>query len=153
MPTEVAAFSGKNQKAAGKLQPLVQALEAPVSVYRHPYRNGQLSIDFNKAHDIYSLGVVLLEIGTWGDAVSMYRNVLRSLEKKSNGRQPTSESVKRAIRTYANLYLPHKMGDAYSQVVDVCLSDDFHKKLGQDDFALTFEKHVVDMLDVKQLDD
>lgn len=123
------------------------------SVYRHPHRDGPPSIDFNKAHDIYSLGVVLLEIGMWEDAVSIYRSVLRSLEKKSNGRQPTSESVKRAMRAYANLYLPHKMGDAYSQVVDVCLSDDFHKTLGQDDFALIFEKRVVDMLDVKKLDD
>lgn len=89
----------------------------------------------------------------WEDAAGIYRSVLRSIERKSDGQQPTSESVKRAMRSYANKYLPHKMGDPYSQVVDMCLSDDFHKQLGLDDFALNFEKRVVDMLDVKRLDD
>ncbi|KAL1867076.1 hypothetical protein Daus18300_006475 [Diaporthe australafricana] len=123
------------------------------SVYRHPHRDGPPTIDFNKAHDIYSLGIVLLEIGMWEDAAEIYRTVFKGLEKMSNGLQPSSESVKRGMKSYANRYLPHKMGDAYSQVVDACLSDDFHKKLGMDDFALTFEKGVVEMLDVKRLSD
>lgn len=123
------------------------------SVYRHPQRDGPPSIDFNKAHDIYSLGVVLLEIGMWEDAVTIYQKVMKSLQETANGGQPTPESVKRSMRTYATRYLPHKMGVAYSEVVDVCLSNDFHTKLGQEDFALTFEKRVVEMLDVKKLDE
>ncbi|KAI3401786.1 hypothetical protein diail_8164 [Diaporthe ilicicola] len=123
------------------------------SVYRHPHRDGPPRINFNKAHDIYSLGIVLLEIGMWEDAAGIYGHVFRGLERSANGLQPSSESVKQGMRSYANRYLPHKMGDAYSQVVDACLSDDFQEKLGTDDFALTFEKRVVDMLDVKRLSD
>jgi len=33
-------------------------------VYRHPERQGRPEAVFNKLHDIYALGVVLLEIGT-----------------------------------------------------------------------------------------
>lgn len=32
-------------------------------VYRHPDRQGQVRMQFTKLHDIYALGVVLLEIG------------------------------------------------------------------------------------------
>ena len=32
-------------------------------VYRHPDRQGQVKMQFTKLHDIYALGVILLEIG------------------------------------------------------------------------------------------
>ena len=35
-------------------------------VYRHPERQGQPLTTFKKIHDIYSLGIVLLEIGMQG---------------------------------------------------------------------------------------
>lgn len=121
------------------------------SVYRHPHRDGPPTTDFNKAHDIYSLGVVLLEIGMWRTAADIYRQIFEELQERRPGQQPSSESVKRGMRKYAKLYLSFAMGEPYSQVVDACLSDEFHKKLGMDDFAWTFEKHVVEMLDVRRL--
>ena len=35
-------------------------------VYRHPERQGQPLTTFKKIHDIYSLGIILLEIGMQG---------------------------------------------------------------------------------------
>lgn len=44
-------------------------------IYRHPERQGQPTTPFKKIHDIYSLGVVLLEIGLWEPAIKLQRNL------------------------------------------------------------------------------
>ncbi|EXL39218.1 hypothetical protein FOCG_18172 [Fusarium oxysporum f. sp. radicis-lycopersici 26381] len=40
------------------------------NTYRHPDRWGKPTVTFERKHDIYALGVVLLEIGLWEPAVS-----------------------------------------------------------------------------------
>jgi hypothetical protein len=35
------------------------------NLYRHPKRQGQPTISFRNEHDVYALGVVLIEIGLW----------------------------------------------------------------------------------------
>ena len=44
-------------------------------IYRHPERQGQPTTPFKKIHGIYSLGVVLLEIGPWEPAIKLQRNL------------------------------------------------------------------------------
>jgi hypothetical protein len=48
-------------------------------IYRHPARQGIPSESFNKTHDIYALGVVLLEIGLWRTAFDL-------IDSKTGGR-------------------------------------------------------------------
>lgn len=48
-------------------------------IYRHPARQGIPSESFTKTHDIYALGVVLLEIGLWRTAFDL-------IDSKTGGR-------------------------------------------------------------------
>jgi hypothetical protein len=41
------------------------------NIYRHPRRWGVPTESFNAIHDIYALGVVLLEIGMWRKVKTM----------------------------------------------------------------------------------
>ena len=43
-------------------------LEISKDIYRHPERWGQPTRRFDKSHDVYSLGIILLEIGLWKPA-------------------------------------------------------------------------------------
>jgi hypothetical protein len=54
------------------------------NLYRHPAQWGSPTTSFNKLHDIYSLGVVLLEIGLWKPVVEMHRYGFQTLELGSN---------------------------------------------------------------------
>ncbi len=49
-------------------------LEFEKDLYRHPERQGIPSKPFSKLHDLYALGVVLLEIGMWQSAKSIYES-------------------------------------------------------------------------------
>ncbi|KAF4540152.1 Het-s domain protein [Lasiodiplodia theobromae] len=49
------------------------------NLYRHPDRQGRPKTSFSKLHDIYALGVVLLEIGLWEMALSLYQRAARRL--------------------------------------------------------------------------
>lgn len=54
-------------------------------LYQHPDRIGSISKDYIMQHDIYSLGVCLLELGLWETFVSYDRLTLAS-----NDNTPTS---------------------------------------------------------------
>ncbi|KAK4495509.1 hypothetical protein PRZ48_013841 [Zasmidium cellare] len=100
------------------------------NLYRHPSRQG-LSLDqpYCMQHDIYSLGVCLLEIGLWESFVvygpagqpplpntTMLRASIEELQKK-NPRQ-----VKDLLVYLAKRDIPQAMGDIYSEVVVNCLT-------------------------------
>ena len=52
------------------------------NVYRHPDRQGPPDFSFSKVHDVYALGVVLLEIGIWQSAMSVYKEAHKEVERK-----------------------------------------------------------------------
>ena len=66
---------------------------------------------FQKMHDIYSLGVVLLEIGLWQDI----GDVVKGLE------QAKPEKRKEDLLAAAEHLLPVSMGDKFARVVRRCL--------------------------------
>src|SRR5437762_12139836 len=78
------------------------------NVYRHPERWGLPTVRFQPIHDVYALGVVLLEIGLWRRASS----VLRS---HSPG------AVRERFIEYATNRLPYLTGTAYSNIVKTWL--------------------------------
>ncbi|KAF1353282.1 hypothetical protein BDV97DRAFT_396124 [Delphinella strobiligena] len=43
------------------------------NLYRHPFRWGRPRAKFTKAHDVYSLGIVLFEIANWRDIASLMK--------------------------------------------------------------------------------
>ncbi|RYP80294.1 hypothetical protein DL770_006293 [Monosporascus sp. CRB-9-2] len=100
------------------------------NLYRHPQRQGpKLRDPYVMQHDIYSLGVCLLEIGLWSSFVE-YTNPTSdpvisqsyNLGVEGLGNTEYSEAVKTKLLALARDILPEKMGTKYSRVVETCLT-------------------------------
>ncbi|KAK9860108.1 hypothetical protein MYU51_010389 [Penicillium brevicompactum] len=96
------------------------------NIYRHPERQGlHPEEDYRMLHDIYSLGVCLLEIGLW-ESLVQYKPTAR-LEMQPNnllqmdGVITPNLSSKALFMRLAEKELPGKMGNLYAQVVLTCL--------------------------------
>lgn len=115
------------------------------NLYRHPQRQGRsLKTDFNMRHDIYSVGVCLLEIGLWGSFVEYDK--VDEKDQSSLGatdfRPPSlgsklavegdftsgpeflksPERVKDRLLQLVRGALSRSMGNKYSKVVETCLT-------------------------------
>lgn len=92
--------------------PITQS-QASLALYHHPdVRMSHLQgstkpyVRYMAKHDIFSLGVVLLEIGVWQRVASL----------KLTGSEPID------LQRYAEAHLPYLMGKGYAKIVDRCLS-------------------------------
>jgi hypothetical protein len=102
-------------------------------IYQHPERWGiKAHHRFRMLHDVYSLGVVLLEIGLWKSFVK-WDNVTsrRSISWRGFDSLFDSEELKIQFKPHhvmeqfievAKTLLPPKMGQRYTNVVVTCLS-------------------------------
>lgn len=107
------------------------------NLYRHPNRQGlHPERDYVMQHDIYSLGVCLIEIGLWR---SIYRPEFSSEQQScsgSNSQRPLPS--KKNLIDLATAELPPKMGNKYTETVVTCLTclDEDNKDFGdQDEFT------------------
>lgn len=101
--------------------------------YRHPDVQGEERESFSKKYDVYSLGLILIEIAYW-----------KPLRKLVSENRNASENLKRLKRDVLESGdLAHWMGDVYKRAVEVCLSC----RWGQEDFHLEFFEKVVKELD------
>jgi serine/threonine protein kinase len=104
------------------------------NVYRHPTRQGVAPEDmYTMLHDVYSLGVCLLEIGLWSSFVqyaigsngetSILPGLLEiaAVPKMRDERRRAFE-LKRVLTDLATSKLPGCMGDKYTSLVVSCLS-------------------------------
>ncbi|KAL9084941.1 MAG: hypothetical protein Q9165_007807 [Trypethelium subeluteriae] len=100
------------------------------NLYRHPERQGvRLQAPYVMQHDIYSLGVCLLEIGLWQSFVH-YNDTDSdhaepgSLEFAGDALDSSSraESVKNELVALAEEKLPNSMGSRYAMIVKTCLT-------------------------------
>ncbi|KAF3170857.1 hypothetical protein TWF751_006682 [Orbilia oligospora] len=119
-----------------------------VNLYRHPER--QLGSKNPKAytfyHDLYSIGVVLLELGLW-----RILEESESLISKYNLRNLRGESVTNALLKITDRELPVAVGTRYRRIIRACLEYDdsraeykneidlFDTETGQVDKSGTFE--------------
>lgn len=85
-------------------------------IYTHPERWGTPQESFCPSHDIYSLGVILLEIGCWRAAKEFDRTKKRFEEVNDE------KKVRQELVAAAKTYLPHFAGDQYCNAVVACLS-------------------------------
>ena len=103
------------------------------NLYRHPKRQGKRpEEDYRMQHDIYSVGVILLEIGLWTSFVRPIPNIerpevgpeIQSIHEvlDMNDRRGAAFEVQRALVGMAKNRLPSKMGQRYTQVVVDCLT-------------------------------
>lgn len=125
------------------------------NLYRHPRRQGEAPEDtYKMQHDIYSMGVILLEIGLWSSFVVSSSGVeapnpdsdpdlLEKLRIKNQNERARGVSVKESLTQIATSKLPYCMGERYTHIVVdclTCLDDDNSfgdpKELGKDDMDL-----------------
>jgi hypothetical protein len=102
------------------------------NLYQHPKRQGiSVEEDFKMQHDIYSLGVCLLEIGLWTSFVRWKEDAdeptpspvlgIDDILKLKDDRKKASE-VKKILTRMAEERLPNRMGKRYTKVVLACLT-------------------------------
>ncbi|TDZ99564.1 hypothetical protein C8034_v000156 [Colletotrichum sidae] len=124
------------------------------NLYRHPTRQGVQAQDvYVMQHDVYSLGVCLLELGLWESFVEYKARGNKSTVVTIPGRclglnlddfafQPGNTQtarVKTELTRLAKSQLPFRMGDRYTSVVITCLTcldpdnEDFGGEDMQDD--------------------
>jgi hypothetical protein len=110
-----------------------------MAMYQHPERQagpGEVAVSkYNIGHDIYSLGVCLLEIGLW-DSFIVHKNGGPSLSKllseaKSSWRRDNAAIIQSTTDAQieqevfiklAGEELGYEMGEAYSKLVIKCLT-------------------------------
>jgi hypothetical protein len=104
------------------------------NIYRHPQRQGvHLEVDFTFLHDIYSLGVVLLEIALWRSFVLIEkdpvygspkyvvnRDVCRFFDRKSGLLKESHEIWKMFIKKTEGA-VTQALGNKYRDTVLMCL--------------------------------
>jgi serine/threonine protein kinase len=108
-------------------------------IYRHPRRQGlQPEQRYNMGHDIYSLGVCLLEIGLWEPLIVKRDNDQKMCDKYRNvalklGLVKPEDADKTKVLTKPNILqqvmvglaeaeLPQRLGTAFSKLVVSCLT-------------------------------
>ncbi|KFA81661.1 hypothetical protein S40288_09146 [Stachybotrys chartarum IBT 40288] len=132
------------------LRGFATATNIEFDVYRHPGRFGEPTEIFNKTHDVYSLGVVLLEIGMWKTAKQIYGELVHA--SFTGGEKPTGQDVREWFIKQAQMELEHRMGASYRDAVVLCLDgEQLLPQLYRPDFAIQFQKDVVQKVDITQL--
>lgn len=126
---------------------LTYDLDLEKNLYRHPERQGPPTNKFIKAHDIYALGIILLEIGVWESAKKMYRDACLVQKKE----QLSPEHTRRVFLKHAQRRLDHHMGSAYRSAVEACLSEEFKGYYGNQDFPVLLQNRVVRKVDIGML--
>lgn len=117
------------------------------NLYRHPDRQGAPMANFSKMHDLYALGVVLLEIGMWKTVTDRLKAGIDHARKF--GKLPPPEHIKQGFIKMAKEQLPGTMGTRYAKAVVTCLSGSFN--VGKDDpqqreLGLAFREQVIEVM-------
>jgi hypothetical protein len=93
-------------------------------VYCHPDRNpvdGRKEVRHQLCHDVYSIGVVLLEVGLWVP-LSKLRPVREILDGQRKGERTGGQSLQKLLLEIAAEKLPLTMGTKYCNAVVYCLN-------------------------------
>ncbi len=104
-------------------------------VYQHPSRHGATAAKYYSVqHDVYSLGVVLIEIALWQSFivfdegmldfkpnVALWSKAASKVEGLKNGESGAGEGVMDHLQRLAKVDVPVVMGDKYRKVILSCL--------------------------------
>ena len=80
------------------------------SIYRHPMAKSGKRIAYKPAYDIYSLGLILLEVGLWMPIHTLWKT------------KYSEQGFKTRLQTLYSKKLAGKCGNRYMRVVEYCLS-------------------------------
>ncbi|KAJ0312472.1 hypothetical protein COL516b_001556 [Colletotrichum fioriniae] len=105
------------------------------NIYRHPERWGQPTKRFGKIHDIYALGVVLLEIGLWSRADQIDRGALVAPEMED---KPKTTAQTRLLK-HADQRLAFFAGETFRDIAVACLAGNVGDASVVDSFSTIVE--------------
>uniref|UniRef100_L2FZ65 Protein kinase domain-containing protein n=1 Tax=Colletotrichum fructicola (strain Nara gc5) TaxID=1213859 RepID=L2FZ65_COLFN len=105
---------------------------ARFNVYRHPKAQGTPGEGYQRAFDIYSLGVILAELAMWRPIWKMYKDGMGS------------ETFQKALVSKVHDWIAHLMGSQYSNATLTCLGENIEN--GQDRTVQSFYINVVEVL-------
>lgn len=105
-------------RQSGKISTTRNAEDMEFSVYRHPDRQFDTTSTHMLRHDIYSFGVVLLDLGLWDDPDESWRSTLKA---KPVDRDQAKLVYKR-LRNFTGR-LSFYVGSSYAEAVLNCLDD------------------------------
>ena len=105
-------------RASGYISTLRDAEDMGFSVYRHPERQFDTTAAHRLRHDIYSFGVVLLDLGLWDDPDESWKSTLRVMPVD---RDQAGDVYKR-LRSFTGR-LSFYIGSCYAEAVQNCLDD------------------------------
>ncbi|KAL9625283.1 MAG: hypothetical protein Q9160_000685 [Pyrenula sp. 1 TL-2023] len=96
-------------------------------IYIHPEQQKRIPEQYNMGHDIYSIGVCLIEIGLWESLAQVKSRKLvygGLAEKLGLGGEETldAEQVKGRLVETAIKELPKAMGEGYAHIAKACLT-------------------------------
>lgn len=114
------------------------------NLYRHPERQGKPKRQFSRIHDIYALGVVLLEIGLWRTVSQLFEKQIHEIRQTADTKLLKAKDVANTLTSLAKKELPKEMGEKYASAVLACLTGDFHKD-SDVDLSLDMKDKVVDV--------
>jgi hypothetical protein len=121
--------------------------EVEANFYRHPVRQGKPSESFTVVHDIYSLGVVLLEIGLWKTVSYLFEEqITLSMPRKQ---WPPPNVVKDALIEKAKMEIASEMGESYAGAVEWCLNSAVRageSQTGSAKLSAKFRRTVIDVI-------
>ena len=126
-------FGQARQETPDTYSSLRESTNWEQDLYSHPSRQGQPTAKYTMAHDIYSIGVILLEIGLWRSFViwngfndfMIDEAVLgggKAIFRRMKERKPRAgEELKKLYEGLAAQELPNVMGERFCEVVLRCL--------------------------------
>ncbi|KAL8864905.1 MAG: hypothetical protein Q9174_007171 [Haloplaca sp. 1 TL-2023] len=114
------------------------------NIYRHPQRWDQPKESFSKIHDIYSFGVVLLEIGLW-EPISKF-DAKKGVESVKQ-RYPDAGATKDRLLRHATKRLGFYAGEKYQELVLKCLKGDFGDLDGDDKIGTGLQRRFGEEVD------
>ena len=126
-------FGQARQETPDTYSSLRESTNWEQDLYSHPSRQGQPTAKYTMAHDIYSIGVILLEIGLWRSFVvwngfndfTIDEAVLgggKATFRRMKERKPRAgEELKKLYEGLAAQELPNVMGERFCEVVLRCL--------------------------------
>ncbi|EPE31318.1 Protein kinase-like (PK-like) [Glarea lozoyensis ATCC 20868] len=103
-------FEYARHEGAPSTARIVEQLE--LNVYRHPERQGVPNASHHKEHDIYSYGVLLLEIGLWDLAEELFRSQRKEL---------APHYMAKRLRKTVEKELGFHAGTSYQKATTLCL--------------------------------
>ena len=113
-----------------------------LNLYRHPKRQGTSRDGHKKMHDIYGLGVVLLEIGLWQSA----QDIVLGRDRK----EVTVDEMVQKLQSAVSHRLAHYAGVMYRDAVNACLLGECEQEFddrSQSNLARAFRAKVIEKLD------